>query len=361
MRVAIAAIIAAVLLYLMAWPVPIEPLEWQAPADPGLVDPFAPNDRLSPARAIELGDFRGPEDVAGGRDGLLYASVAGGRIVRFGPTGRSPAVFAETGGRPLGIEFDRDGNLIVANAELGLQRIASDGGVETLVDAVGGRKLVFTNDVAVAHDGRIFFSESSDGFPAAIHGGPYEASLLDILEHGGRGRVFVYDPSTRSVEVLMQGLDFANGVALSADQSFLLIAETGHYRIWKLWLEGPKAGSSKLLLENLPGFPDNINRGLNNRFWIGLVAPRNALVDRLSAWPRTRKVLLRLPRALRPEAEPSSHVIAVDADGQVLMNLQDTAARFPALTGVYETRRALYLSSLFGSRLPMLDKDALAR
>ena len=112
-------------------------------------------------------------------------------------------------------------------------------------------------------------------------------------------------------------------------------------------------------LDNLPGFPDNINNGLNGRFWIGLVAPRIASLDALSARPFLRKIVQRLPAATRPRALPSSHVIAITGDGQVLMNLQDPAATFASLTGVLETRDALYLTSLFGKQLGVLMKEDL--
>jgi sugar lactone lactonase YvrE len=158
----------------------------------------------------------------------------------------------------------------------------------------------------------------------------------------------------------MSGLNYANGVAISSDQAFLLISETAEYRIWRYSLDGPQRGQSEVILENLPGFPDNISAGLNDRFWVGLVAPRNAIVDRLSNRPWARKIILRLPRALRPAAEDSSHLIGIDGNGVVLMNLQDTRATYPSITGAYETRTALYLSSLFGDRMARLDKSTLA-
>jgi sugar lactone lactonase YvrE len=198
-------------------------------------------------------------------------------------------------------------------------------------------------------------------FGAATVGDTYEASFLDIVEHGGHGRLLVFDPEAGDTRVLMHGLNFANGVAISPDQQYLLVAETSAYRILKFWIEGPDAGTSEPLLENLPGFPDNINSGFRSRFWVGLIAPRNELLDRLSNAPRARKVIMRLPRALRPRAEPSSHVVGFDGTGQVLMNLQDTSARFPSLTGVLETRDALYLSTLFGNHVPRLDKRDLVR
>jgi len=355
----VVGLIALLFLYLLFWPVPIDPVSWDAPVDAGLVDPFASNDRLRRAEVFDLGSHAGPEDVAGGPDGLIYAAMADGVIIRLRPDGNRVEVFAETGGRPLGIEFDADGNLFVANAYLGVQKITPDGSVQVLVDTYDGQRIEYADDLAVAANGKIYFSDASSKFSASKSGGSYEASLLDILEHGGHGRIFEFDPATGNTIVIADGLNFANGVAISDDQQYLLFNETGHYRVWRYWLEGPRRGQREVVIENLPGFPDNVNNGLNGRFWIGLVAPRNGLLDELSNKPWLRKVTQRLPAFLRPKAERSSHVIAITGDGQVLMNLQDTAATVPALTGAFETRDAIWLSSLFGNRIARIDKDQL--
>lgn len=356
---AVVGLIALLFLYFLFWPVPIDPVSWDAPVDAGLVDPFASNDRLRRAEVFDLGGHAGPEDVAGGPDGLIYAATADGVIIRLRPDGSRVEVFAKTGGRPLGIEFDAQGNLFVANAYLGVQKITPDGSVQVLVDTYDGQRIEYADDLAVAANGKIYFSDASSKFSASKSGGSYEASLLDILEHGGHGRIFEFDPATGNTIVIADGLNFANGVAISDDQQYLLFNETGHYRVWRYWLEGPRRGQREVVIENLPGFPDNVNNGLNGRFWIGLVAPRNDLLDELSNKPWLRKVTQRLPAFLRPKAERSSHIIAITGDGQVLMNLQDSAATVPALTGAFETRDAIWLSSLFGNRLARIDKEQL--
>ena len=345
-------------LYLLLWPVPIDPVAWDAPVNKGLIDPFGPDDRLRHAKAIELGEHHGPEDVTAGHDGRLYATSSSGAILQIDGYG-AVSVFADVGGRPLGIETDVDGSFVVANAYVGLQRIQRDGTVETLLSEVGGRKLAFADDLAIADDGTVFFSEASTKFAARNFGGTYEGSLLDIMEHGGHGQIIEFKPSTGEARVIVDDLNFANGIAISDDQTYLLIAETGSYRILKIWLEGAAAGSIEVLIDNLPGFPDNINNGQNGRYWIGLIAPRVELVDRMAGKPFIRKVVQRLPAIFRPKAEPYSHVIAINGDGVVLMNLQDPRARFPALTGVLETSDTLYLTTLFGQQLPKLSKEDL--
>lgn len=346
------------LLYLLLWPVPVEPVAWDAPSDAGLVGVHSPNALLAPATGIDLGQYAGPEDAAYGRDGQIYATTENGVLLQLSPGGRNVREFANVGGRPLGIERYDDG-FVVANPFVGLQRVGPDGTVTTLLDSVDGMRLGYANDVAVARDGRIFVSNASAKFAAAKFGGTLDASLLDILEHGGNGAVIEFDPASGGASVLLDGLNFANGVAISNDQQFLLVAETGGYRILKHWLDGPNVGTTEVLLDNLPGFPDNINTGMNGRFWIGLAAPRNALLDTLAARPFLRKVVQRLPAFVRPQPVASSHVIAIDADGTVLMDLQDPRARYPLMTGVLETPRALYLTTLIGHRLPWLDKQQL--
>lgn len=350
-------LLALLAAYLLAWPVPIEPVAWQPPPDPGHADPFAPDPRLARLSLIDLGEHEGPEDAALGPDGRVYASTAGGRILRLPRDGGEPWVFADTGGRPLGIEFDGAGRLLVANAYSGLQRVDPDGTVELLLGEVDGQPLVYPDDVAVAADGRIFLSDATTRFSPAAHGGTYEASLLDLMEHGVSGRVIEFDPTSGRARTIADGLAFANGVAVSADQRWLLVAETGAYRVWRYPLAG---GERELVIDALPGFPDNLNNGLQDRIWIGLVAPRSALLDRLAGRPFLRKVARRLPAALRPSAEPHSHVVAVTVEGEVLMNLYDEGTTLPALTGVLETRDALYLATLFGHALGRLDKRDLA-
>lgn len=350
-------VLAVVIAYLLAWPVPIDPVSWPAPSDRGLVDPFEANSQLQSAVSINLNEYEGPEDAAFGIDGHIYVTTHGGHVIQV--QGRKIREYAFPGGRPLGIEASGDGSFIVANAYVGLQHIDSDGTVSTLLSEVNGQPLIYANNLAIGADGTIYFSESSHKFGAQSSRGTYEASLLDIMEHGGHGRVFAFDPSTGNVDVLLDGLNYANGVAISADGSFLLVSETGHYRVLKYWLAGERKGESEVLLDNLPGFPDNLKSGRNGRFWLGLAAPRNALLDALSDRPFIRKIVQRLPAIVRPKAVPSSHVIAFDGDGEILMNLYDPDARFPTLTGVLETDQALYLTTLFGNDLPRLDKRDL--
>lgn len=342
----IASLVVLIIVYLLAWPVAVEPQAWYAPQSTGYMGPWQQNKALSTLELESIGTEAGPEDIAVDANGYLYTAVKSGAILRRAPAATHWETFAQTGGRPLGIEFDRNQRLLVADAYLGLLRIDATGAIESLTAEVDGTPIRYADDVDVDAEGIIYFSDASTKFGAQEFGGTYEASLLDIMEHGGHGRLLRYNPATGTTSILMEGIQFANGVAVSHDSNYLLLVETGSYRILKYWLKGPQQGTMEILIENLPGFPDNINRGSDGRYWVGLVSPRNDFLDSMSAYPNVRKMAQRLPAFLRPKATDYAHVIAIDGDGQVLENLQDPTTDYPQTTGAIEIGDYLYISSL---------------
>ncbi|MDO9412484.1 MAG: SMP-30/gluconolactonase/LRE family protein [Pseudolabrys sp.] len=349
----LAAIIASAVLYLCLWPIPAEPVAWQAPTAPGFTGAFAPNTRLANLRMIALGNEIGPEHIAVGKDGKLYVAMLSGNLMRMEPDGTKQEVFANTGGRVLGFDFDAQNRMIVADAMKGLLAIGQDKRITLLTDRVSaGDPIGYANSVVVAPNGIIYFTQSSTRFLPADYGGTYPASVLDIMEQAATGRVLGYDPATSTTRIVAHGLSFANGIAMGADGHTLFVNETGRYRVWKI--DGRanavnvQSGSpqAKVLLDNLPGYPDNLMRGRDGRIWVGLFRPRNPAADNLADKPFLRKVLLRLPRSMLPLGVPYGHVFAIDEDGRVVANLQDPTGAYPETTGVMETADRLYIHSL---------------
>jgi len=355
----IIVIIIVIILYFLVWPVSVAPVAWQAPPNPGYTGPFAANDRLRGLDVFPIGDNHGPEDIALDAQGRIYTATHEGRIVRLKADGSNPENWVVTKGRPLGIDFDNKGNLIVADAFRGLLSITPDGSITELATMADGIPIRYADDVDVAADGKIYFSDASTKFGAKEYGGTYEASLLDINEHGGHGRLLVYDPATRKARTLIDGLNFANGVAISHDQNYVLVNDMGSYRIIRYWITGPKKGKSEPLIEGLPSFPDNISAGLEGRYWVAFVSPRNSLVDKLSGKPFLRKVIQRMPAFLRPKAVPYGHIIAIDGGGKVLVDLQDPEGTYPINTSVIETRDYLYIGSLVAPVLGRFKKEKI--
>lgn len=352
---AVPAIIFLIILYLVVWPVPVTPVAWEAPENRGYTGYFKTNSELLSAEMLPLEGYDGPEDLAVDDQGRIYASVKAGAILRIIPGGKTER-WAETGGRPLGLRFDAEGNLLVADAYRGLLSFDPQGRKRILVDQVEGKPIVYANAVDVGPDGTIYFSESSVKFGAEANGGTFEASMLDIMEHGGHGRLLAFDPSTGNTRELMKGLNFANGVSMSHDGQSVLVNETGDYRVLRYWLAGDNAGIVEVVIENLPGFPDNLSKGQDGRYWVGLVSPRSPALDGLSSQPFLRKVVQRLPAVMRPKAQRYAHIIAFDDSGIIVKNLQDERGRFAFTTGVLETDDYLYLSSLYESQVGRVRK-----
>ncbi len=327
----------------------IDPARWNPPRPPPLGGPLAPNSELAAAERWDTGG-EGPEDVLVDGDGRVYTGLADGRILRFPPDGGWPEVVADTGGRPLGLEFDRMGGLVVCDAKRGLLAVAPGGDIVVLADHYEGVRLRFVNNAAVASDGTIYFSDSSTRFGV-------EHYRADLLEHRGNGRLFAYEPDSGGVTLLLDGLFFANGVALAQDESFVLVAETGKYRIRKLWLRGPNRGRDEPFTHNLPGIPDNLSRGPSGTFWAAMFTPRNKLLDLLLPRPRLRALAARLPEKLQPQPERYSFVLGFDGAGNVTHNLQDPDGGYAPITGVREHGGWLYLGSLTESAIARVRLD----
>lgn len=346
-------VLAGAAAYLCFWPIPVEPVSWPAPTPPGFTGPYAPNTRLAGLRTIDIGNEIGPEHIAIGPDGKLYAAMESGNLLRMEPDGGKRQVFANTGGRVLGFDFDGQGRMIAADPMKGLLAVTPDARVSVLVDRVSdGNPIRYANSIVVAPDGTIYFTDASTRFAPAAWGGTYEASVLDILEQSASGRVLAHDPATKSTRVVAHGLSFANGIALSTDGQALFVTETGRYRVWKIDSRARdldvQSGSpqARVLIDNLPGYPDNLMRGRDGRIWVGLFRPRNPAADSLAQRPFLRKVLLRLPRSLLPLGTPYGHVFAFDEEGRVMEDLQDPSGAYPETTGATETADRLYIHSL---------------
>ncbi len=348
----LALLFLALVVYLSLWPVPIQPVSWKAPTAPGYTGAHAVNNKLAGLQVVSLGSEEGPEHIVLAPDGKLYAAVASGNILRMNPDGTAQEVFANTGGRVLGFDFEAAGHLIAADAIKGLLAISPDRKMTVLTDNVGGDPIRYANAVVVASNGKVYFSDASGRFAPAEWGGTYEAAVLDILEQSSTGRILEYDPATKTTRIVAKGLSFANGVALSRDEQTLFVAETGKYRVWKIAVAADEldvalgSPQATVLLDNLPGYPDNLMRGLHDKIWLGFSGPRSADIDAMAGKPFLRQLMLRLPRSLWPLPKAYGHVMAFTEDGQVVADLQDPTGAYPQTTGLTETADRLYVQNL---------------
>jgi sugar lactone lactonase YvrE len=357
-------LIAAAAGYLLAWPTRIDPVAVTVGPNPGFTGPFVPNEALRSVTLLETVGT-GPEDVTV-KDGYAYTGLADGRIVRVrtvsaydpGRTGSSaPAAgaaveaVASTGGRPLGLQHDPFGNIVVADAKKGLLAITSTGQVVLVADRFENRPMLFVDDLDIAKDGTIYFTDASQRF------GIDEFSL-DFFEGQATGRLFSFDPRTGALQARLSGLAFANGVALGPDEEYVLVNETAAHRITRYWLKGPKAGQTDRFIENLPGYPDNLSFNGRDLFWVALVGPRTKALEDQMGNPFLRRVIFRLQSiGLLPQSAPEPYgcVVAINLQGQVVTTLQDPGGRtIRSITSVNEKDGVLYFGSIEMDRIATL-------
>jgi sugar lactone lactonase YvrE len=297
------------------------------------------------------GEF--PEDVDIDDAGWLTTGVLDGRVLRISPDGSQVVTLADTGGRPLGLHRAGDGSLLVADTERGLLRITTDGVITELLPsgAVNGPR--FADDVESGPDGKIYLSDASTRFP-------FQEWKRDLMAGTCTGRLIRIDPEQGpedGPEVLLHGLCFANGVAVHSGGAFVLVSETGRYRVRRYWLRGPRAGRDEVFLDALPGFPDGISSTPRGTFWIAIASPRNAILNGTAGLPGLRVLMDLLPASLQPKLQRHPRVIEVDAGGRVLRDLQDPlGTSFGVITSVQEANGQLWFGSLTETALGHLPR-----
>ncbi|MGH3916140.1 MAG: SMP-30/gluconolactonase/LRE family protein [Pseudonocardiaceae bacterium] len=292
----------------------------------------------------------GPEDVLVDDQGSIYTGLADGRILRISETGDKIETIAETPGRSLGLEFYGDDELVVCASDHGLLAVTiSTGAVRTLTDTVAGTALIACNNAAVAGDGTIYFSDSSQRYPIPEW-------RKDLIQQTRTGRLFRRSPDG-TIDELLSGLHFANGVALAQDESFVTVVESGGYRVRRVWLAGPHAGSNDIFLDDIAGYPDNSSTGTDGLIWVAVPSQRVAAAAVVQRMPApVRALVLRLPERLQPAPSRTVSVLGVNDDGHVVHSYQGEIEGFHMLTGVRERNGKLYFGSLLESSIAIADR-----
>lgn len=286
----------------------------------------------------------GCEDVvvaASGRDeGAVFTGTEDGSIWRISHDGRRTDLVTRTGGRPLGIEIDLDGRLLVCDAARGLLRVDTrDGALEVVTGAVDGTPMVFCNNAAISSTGTVWFSDSSTRFGI-------ERWKDEMVQNTRTGRLLRLDPDG-TVTVALGGLAFANGVALSRDESFVAVAETSARTVVRHWLTGPRAGARDYLVSDLPGYPDNIARGSDGLIWVTIASPRDPRVEWLQRAPHWfQRGVTRVPERIQPGPQRSVRVQAYDDDGRLVHDCAIATSSYSMVTGVREHDGTVWLGSL---------------
>lgn len=317
---------------------------------------YAVNNKLRDVTLIGLGRIESPEDVILDRDDNLYAGSRHGDVIRFlAPDYERMEVYAHIGGQPLGLAFDREDNLHVCVGGMGLYRVTPERKVERVTDETNrswtsindDSRLRLADDLDIADDGRIFFSEATVRYE--MHEWP-----VDGLEARGNGRIVCFDPRDGSTRTVLRGLRFPNGIAIASDGQSILFAETWGCCIKRYWFDGPKAGQVQMVIDNLPGYPDNINLASDGHYWLALVGMRCPAYDLAMRMPGfRRRMATRVPvdEWLFPNINTGC-VLKFSEAGEILETLWDLGGEnHPMITSMREHRGHLYLGGISNNRI----------
>jgi ribose transport system permease protein len=319
-------------------------------------DAFADNDRLGNVELIGLGEVEGPEDVVLDANDNLYTGTRHGTIVRFlAPDYKRSEVFARIGGHPLGLSFAENGDLLTCVGGMGVYKVSPDGIVSKVTDetnrswlsVIDDSRLRLPDDLDIAPDGRVFFSEATVRYEMADW-------VVDALEGRGNGRLLCHDPSSGKTTTVLRGLIFPNGITICRDGQSLLFAETWACRISRYWFDGPRKGQREIFISNLLGYPDNINRGSDGTYWVALLGLRTRTFDLAMRKPAFRRRMARRIASdewLFPNVNRGC-VVHLSGEGKVIDVLWDRKGEnHPSVTSTCEHKGYLYLGGVSNNRI----------
>jgi len=183
-------------------------------------------------------------------------------------------------------------------------------------DSRNGRPLAFCNDLEVSEDGqRLYFTEPFSYGHASMGGG----TVGEAITLANNGRLWRHDLTTGETRLIAEGYNFIDGIlydlhpGLAREQS-VLVSQTASFKLIRFYLNGPNAGTAKIVIEGLPGMADGIDRDEDGIIWSGLIKMRSPASDWVHANPWVKPLLLRLPYSMMPVTRETG-VLALTPDG----------------------------------------------
>ena len=222
------------------------------------------------------------------------------------------------------------------------------GAVEEVADGIDGTPMRFCNNAAIAGDGTVWFSDSSTKFGI-------EQWKDDFVQNTRTGRLARLG-TDGAIEVVIDGLAFANGVALPPTSPTSRSPRPAPAP----WCGGgspaPKAGTRDFLVTDLPGYPDNIARGSDGLIWVSIASPKDAFVERLQRAPGpVRRAVTKIPERLQPKPKRTIRAQAYDDAGTLVHDIDLPDSTYHMVTGVREHDGRLWLGSLHEPAVAVID------
>ena len=231
----------------------------------------------------------GPAYFAAGKY-LLWSDIPNDRVMRLDETDGSVSVFLAPAMNHNGHSVDREGRLVSCEHRgRCISRIEHDGSRRVLADRFEGKKFNSPNDLVVKSDGSIWFTDPTYGIDSEYEG---DAAPSEI----GASNVYRLDPANGGVTAVATDFIKPNGLAFSADEKQLYVADTGrshvkdgprHIRVADVSVDGRTLGSAKLFATCTIGVFDGFRLDSKGNIWtsagdgVHVYAPDGTLIGKI--------------------------------------------------------------------------------
>ncbi|KAL3853839.1 hypothetical protein ACJMK2_017340 [Sinanodonta woodiana] len=375
-------VILALALYM--YPSPIDPKPFRFPSPiPKLTGPLEVNQLLQRTKRAFEGSIVGPESFAIDGNGTVYTGTADGKVVAI-RNGQLTLVvlsvhtknkvpllgsydYEPLCGRPKGMKVGPDGHLYLVDSYKGLFRInLQNKALETLIPSnigVNNVPFKFLNGLDISSQGIVYFTDSSLTWDRRNF-------RYEVLETHNEGRLLQYNISSGQSKCLLSDLYLANGVALAPEEHMLLISEMSVSRIRRYFLTGEKAGTSDVLIDNLPGYPDNIKLNSRGNFYIGMgsvrfqgSSPIGPFLDLVGPYPILKRAIAKITPFVFYNLFLPKHalVIEINTSGDLVGSMHDPCAKvIGAVSEAFETNDTIYIGHFQSTYVGVLEKSSIS-
>jgi gluconolactonase len=166
----------------------------------------------------------GPVYIPAGRY-LLWSDIPNDRIMRWDESSGHVSVFRSPSQNANGNAVDRQGRLVTCEQlTRRITRTEHDGSITVIADRIEGKRFNSPNDVIVASDGAIWFTDPTYGIDSDYEGRRAASEI-------GQSRLYRVDPSDASVHVAGDDFIQPNGLAFSPDERRLYVSDTGRTHV----------------------------------------------------------------------------------------------------------------------------------
>jgi sugar lactone lactonase YvrE len=323
------------------------PLSFYPPQHPGYTGILSKNEVLKNVKYLSLQGYYGPEDIAE-RNGFLYCGArvnkmdfhSNGKILKINPVTGAVIEFASLPAWLGAIQFDKNGNLLACIIDKGLASIDSAGKITYLATHdSNNHPFTIPNDMDIASNGDIYFSVTSGDYSFN------KDNMVKVLASAKpQGGLYCYHPGSKKLETIKTGFLGINGITLTRNEDAIIVAEMGAYRLRKIWISGALKGNEQIIIDNLPGFPNNIVRRPDGTFWLAFTTTRNDQLDNMHPYPLLKKIVLGLPDFMKPTAQLFGVLLHIDEEGKILNCYYDTDGTVVSeISSVFEYEGKLFM------------------